>query len=299
VFVRVNYVPATDRILVTFGTRHLPQTPAGCQTPSGIGYVYMEYDLNMNETGKSGIISCEFPDFGAAMVGNYFYLVNMHGGFAWHIAKYDATNWDTLASFEFPLDDPIESSGDPMLAYVNGQIDICSAYLPDGVPPGTGSHHQFFTPDLQFVEEKILTDVEQGAGSAGGAYMVFVDNVYHFVTSSRFDGDVIVLRYDQNWNFLGSKTLVSQAHFPTGVVSDGGRFFVAYLDTSQRTTPGFLPVYLNVHLAAFDKQWNLIDDIAVTNYPQGDIKHQVGRPWVSLHGNRLYVCFCQLKMSPL
>jgi hypothetical protein len=47
VFVRVNYVPATDRILVTFGTRHLPQTPAGCQTPNGIGYVYIVLPLSI------------------------------------------------------------------------------------------------------------------------------------------------------------------------------------------------------------------------------------------------------------
>jgi hypothetical protein len=289
-FVRVNYLPAIDRFVVSFGTRHLPQTPAGCQTPNGIGYVYKEYDSNMNQTGKSGIINCLFPDYGAAIAGSHVYFVSMRGGHAWQIAEYDATNWSTLASFEFPLDASKESSGDPMLAYVNGQIDICSAYLSEGVPPGTGSHHEFFTPDLQFVGKRILTDVEHGAGSAGGAYMVYVDNVYHFVTSSRFDGDVIVLRYDQSWNFLGSKTLVRQAHFPTGAVSDGERFFVAYLDTSQRTTPGFLPVYLNVHLAAFDDQWNLIDDVAVTNYTPTDSR-QPGRPWVTLHGNRLYVAY--------
>jgi hypothetical protein len=244
----------------------------------------------MNETGKSGIINCEFPDFGGAMVGNDYYFVNMRGGHGWHIAKYNAISWNTLVSFDFPLAAPYESSGDPMLAYVNGQIDICSAYLPDGVPPGNASHHQFFTPDLQFVGKKILTDMEHGAGSAGGAYMVHVDNVYHFVTSSRFDGDVIVLRYDNNWKFLGSKTLVKQAHFPTGVINDGGRFYVAYLDTKQRTEPGFFPVFLNVHLAAFDKDWNLIDDVAVTSYIPTE-KLQPGRPWVSLHDKKLYVSY--------
>jgi hypothetical protein len=287
-FVRVNYVPATDHFVVTFGTRHLPQTPAGCPPP-GIGYVYKEYDPNMIETGRSGILNCEFPDFGGAMVGNNYYFVSMRPG-GWRIIEYDAVNWRALEDIIFPLDEPREMNGDPMLAFVNGQIDVSSAYSPDGNPPGTASHHQFFTPDLQFIGKRILTDIEHGAGSAGGAYMVYVDGVYHFVTSSRFDGDVIVLQYDNDWNYLGVRTLIRQAHFPTGVIYDGQRFYVAYLDTSQRTTPGFLPVYLNVHLAAFDRDWNLIDDIAVTGYVPADRK-QPGRPWVSLHAGRLYVSY--------
>jgi hypothetical protein len=45
-----------------------------------------------------------------------------------------------------------------------------------------------------------------------------------------------------------------------------------------------------VHLAAFDRAWNLIEDVAVTNYSSTD-QQFTGRPWVLLHGNKLYVAY--------
>jgi hypothetical protein len=45
-----------------------------------------------------------------------------------------------------------------------------------------------------------------------------------------------------------------------------------------------------VHLAAFDRDWNLLDDTAVTDFTPAD-KKQPGRPWVILHKNSLYVSY--------
>jgi hypothetical protein len=75
-----------------------------------------------------------------------------------------------------------------------------------------------------------------------------------------------------------------------GIAFDGQRFYLAYMDTSLRSSPAFLPVSLNVHLAIFDRDWNLIEDVAVTNYTRADYK-QPGRPWVLLHGNYVYVSY--------
>jgi hypothetical protein len=41
-------------------------------------------------------------------------------------------------------------------------------------------------------------------------------------------GDVIVMEYDGDWNYLGMKELIKDAHWSTGLAFDGERFYVAY-----------------------------------------------------------------------
>jgi hypothetical protein len=250
----------------------------------------------MQEIGESGTFACDPADSGSVMVDNTYYFAAMtrrSEQIGWHLLKFDAVNWTASVDTFFPIDYPKEGDADPMVAYVNGQVDISSAYSVSGKPPGPdtpagsyGTHHQFFSTDFQFIDKKILTDTPHINGSS----MVYVDGVYYLVTANLYDGNVIVMRYDKDWNYLGVKTLIEQAHWSTGLVYDGNRFYLAYTDTSQRTQPGFFPVYLNIHLAAFDRDWNLVGDVAVTNYTPAD-NRQPGRPWVILHGNRLYVSY--------
>jgi hypothetical protein len=300
-FPRVGYVPATDRMVVVFGT-HLAQPAEGCVDTA---HVYMEFTLDMDATGKSGVLNCEGGDSGGLMVDNFYYDVGaqpVQGTDGWRIIKYDAVTWAKLVDISLPLNSPREKNGDPMVAYVNGQIDISSQFNdnPTGAPPadiraGAATHHQFFSSDLQFLGKKILTDTPHVNCSS----MAFVDGVYSFVTASAFGGDLIVMQYDQNWNYLRVKTLIKQAQFSTGLAYDNQRFYVAYLDTSQNSEPnGFLPIYPNVHLAAFDHDWNLMEDVAVTNYTPSD-NEQTGRTWVLLHGNRLYVAHDMMPMDPV
>ncbi len=299
-FARINYVPATDHFVVTFGGA-LARPSAGCPDK---GYSYKEYTLELEPTGRSGTFSCDLADAGSAMVDSSYYFAAMArqaDKVGWHLLKIDAANWTTLVDTFFPLDYPKEGEADPMVAFVNGQVDISSGYNLTGKPhepsdpTGTyGSHHQLFSPDMRFLEERILTE----PGHVHGSYMVFVDGVYYLVTADSYQGDVIVAKYDANWKYLGGKTLIQQAHFSTGLIFDGQRFYLAYTDTSQRTDPGFFPVYLNIHLAAFDRDWNLIDDVAVTDYAVTE-NMQTGRPWVMLHGNCLHVSYDLDTMDPV
>ena len=122
-FARVNYVPATDRFVVTFGGQ-LAQASGGC---SGSAYSYKEYDADMRETGKAGVYSCELADSGSRMIGNTYYFVSMHRkdqAIGWRVVKYDAVTWATLADVFLPLDYPKEKDNDPMVAFVNGQLDL-------------------------------------------------------------------------------------------------------------------------------------------------------------------------------
>ncbi len=294
-FTRINYVPATNHFVVTFGGP-IAQPPAGCVVDSK-GFSYKEYTLDMKETGKSGTFSCDPFDAGSVMVDNTYYYAAMaaqgtqHG---WHLLKIDVTNWKIMVDQFFPLTGwPQTGDADPMVAFVNGQIDLSSQYNdnPKGEPPpsfldGAATHHQFFSTDFKFLNQKILSDTPHIVGSS----LIYVGGIYYFVTANAFGGDVVVMKYDQNWKYLGVKTLRRQAHWSTGLAFDGRRFYVAYLDTRQRTEPGFLPVHLNVRLAAFDRDWNLIADMAVTRYTIPD-NRQPGRPWVTLHDNRLYVSY--------
>jgi hypothetical protein len=289
-FARINYVPATDRFVVTFGGP-LAQPTSDCMDR---GYSYKVYTTDMQETGESGTFACDPADSGSVMVDNTYYFAVMTRNaeqVGWHVLKIDAVNWTKSVDTLFYIDYPKEGEADPMVAYVDGQIDISSAYSPTGRPPdfnstGYGTHHHFFSTDFQLIDEKILTDTPHINGSA----MVYVDGVYYLVTANLYDGHVMVIMYGQDWNYLGAKTLIEQAHWSTGLVYDGSRFYLAYTDTRQRNTPGFFPVHLNIRLAAFDRDWNLVDDVAVTSFTPADNK-QPGRPWVILHGNRLYVSY--------
>jgi len=84
---------------------------------------------------------------------------------------------------------------------------------------------------------------------------------------------------------IGSQVLVKDAQWPQGTVYDAqaGRFYVSYLDISQRGCP-------NARLAAFDRDWNLLGSVAVTNFRREEHRN-AGRPWVIQHNGRLYVSY--------
>jgi hypothetical protein len=252
-------------------------------------YAYKEYTLDMQPTGKSGALYESGGDIGGLMVGNMFYAASMDA-IGWHIVKFDAVSWEKLADIKFALDPLSEMNGDMMLAFVNGQLDVGSQTLIAGEISspeiGAGTHHHFFTPDLDFLGKKILSDTSHITGSS----MIYADGVYYLVSATAYTGDVIVMKYDSDWKYLGSKKLVSQGHWSEGLAYDGRRFYIVYLDTRQRTETTFFPYYPNVHLAAFDRDWNLLEDAAVTDFTPSDSLF-TGRPSLLLHGNRVYVSY--------
>jgi hypothetical protein len=184
-------------------------------------------------------------------------------------------------------EDTLESNTDPCVAFVNGQLDISDQYNPAGIwQLGFQSRHHFLSADLDSIDVRILDD----SPTLSGASMIYVDNIYYLISANAYDGDLVVLKYDNLWNYIETIPIISEANWSQGVTFDGERFYIAYLDTRLRTDPDFFPVWNNVHLAAFDREWNLLDDVAVTSYDTTD-HQQTGRPWVIRHGNRLYVSY--------
>ncbi len=291
-FVRIDRHPITGNFLVSFnGTFDHPQN--GC---TGKSRAYKEYTPEMEETGNSSVFECDIvADANSMLLGYAYYLASMSRQGetdGWRITKYDVASWTLLADLFYALDSPREGSADMMIVFVNGLIDISAQYDEAGHPPdditaGAATHHHFFNTDLQFQGKRILADTPH----IGGSSMIVVDGVTYFITASAFMGNVIVMRYDPAWQYLGMKVLRRMGHWSTGVAFDGQRYYVAYMDTRMRTPPpAYLPVNLNVRLAAFDRDWNLVDDVAVTSFTWDDLR-QPGRPWIMLQGNRLYVSY--------
>jgi hypothetical protein len=284
-FVRLGYVSATNSIVATFGTHFIHPT-----TTDSDGRGYKEYALDMQPTGKSGMLNTGgIGDCNGLIVDSVYYDVNVDPC-GWRITTFNTLTWVKTRDIIFPLDTPREGNGDMMIAFVNGFLDISSGYTTHGgaPPPDSGAwtHHQFFSRNLKFLDKRILSDTPH----IGGSSLIFVDNIYYFVSATAFTGDVVVMKYDKNWKYLGCKKLISQAHWSEGLAWDGLRFYVSYLNTSQRNGSGYFPYYPNVHLAAFDKDWNLIDDIAVTDYTPTDSMF-TGRPSLLQVGNRIYVSY--------
>jgi hypothetical protein len=75
-FVRIGHVPATDRLVVTFGPNKFAQQSGDC--PSGPAY--KEYTLDMQPTGESGIFRCDQEwggDIAGTFVDNVYYYVRV------------------------------------------------------------------------------------------------------------------------------------------------------------------------------------------------------------------------------
>ncbi len=243
----------------------------------------------MQLTGKSEALYDSFGDVGGLLVENEFYAASMILN-GWRIVKFNAVSWEKLVDTEFSLDLDNEMNGNMMLAFVNGQLDISSQCLISGeiAPPqmGASTFHEYFTPDLEFLEERILDDTLHITGST----MLYIDGIYYFISATAYTGDILVMMYENNWNYLGMKNLIRQEHWSEGVAFDGQRFYLTYLETRWRTKPQFLPYYPNVHLVAFDNEWNLLEYIAVTDYSHMDSLSK-GRPSLLMPENRIYVSY--------
>ena len=116
------------------------------------------------------------------------------------------------------------------------------------------------------------------------------------VTSTAFFGDLIVMQYDRDWNFIDSKVLDQWGNWPMGTVYDSELrlFFVTYISVENVVSK---EGGRNIRLAVFDPEWDLITDVAVTDYKRDSFIIS-GRPSLILHGGRVYVSYDISTVSP-
>ncbi|MFA6888578.1 MAG: hypothetical protein WC254_03710 [Candidatus Woesearchaeota archaeon] len=288
-FCRVFYVEQNDNLIVTFGAKPLEVTEkevddteyrAGGQE-AGDSFAYKEYSLDMEPTGNEDSFYYGGGDCSMTMGDNYFYLLT-GGPKGWVLAKYNPITWEQLKKIDIETDSEMEGTGDSMIAYVNGQLDASGIYKISEVPNGDdATHHRLFSTDLEFLKYQILDDMPHVEGTS----MVYVDNTYQFLSSTSFFGDILVMQYDNEWNFLDSKIIAENGNWPQGTVYDEERerYYVAY-------TSGAGVRYIN--LGVYDKDWDMIETIKVTDFDENAEERQsAGRPSVFMHDNKLYVSY--------
>jgi hypothetical protein len=292
-FVRIGYIRATGNLAVVFTT---PVTKATAEKKfgdcQGAAQGYREYTLDMRPTGKSGVLNCKGGDSGGIMIDDYYYSVTFESqgpSYGWRIFQYDPVTWKSVKEIFYPVKMGQDQTLDPLVSFANGQLIVGGGTSEDGKPPppdqGGKSHLNFFSLDLTPQTNMVLSDAPHRPEGS----ILYVDGLYSYVTSNAYVGDMIVMQYDKDWKFLTSKTLRKNAQFVTGAAFDDQRYYVAFMDIGVTEPGNRMIFYPNIHLAAFDRDWNLIRDIAVTRF---GVRDQIaGRPWIVLQGNRLYVSY--------
>jgi len=282
-FCRVNYIKSLNKFIVTFGTGTYGN-PGENTNPIPQGQIYKEYDTEMNYTGSHGYFFHGGGDSACTVVDDYYYFLT-GGPKGMRLIKYDPATWREVKRIEADIDRGAgENTGDQMLCYVNGVLDASGLFAPVKKPDpyrGESTWHRFYSKDLELIERKILSDTPHINGSS----MFFLNDIYYFVSSTAFFGDLIVMKYDKYWKYLGKKTLVADGQWPQQTIYDPSRdfFYIAYDDNSMRGS-------VNARLGIFDREWNLLETIHVTEFRPEDRKN-AGRPSVTQYGNRLYFSY--------
>ncbi len=304
-FCRVNHRPEQGDFFVSFGgvSPHVPDTQdesfrAGGKE-GGNAYYYKVYNADFEYEGGNGPLVEGGGDIAAVFAEDYYFFLT-GGPQGLRLRKIDPSTWQEIASVDIAVDWAHEATNDQMLAYANGQLVVSALYnseASEGITDqkntdptkGYGTHNRIFTTDLEQVDYFILDDTPHINGSS----LVFVDGVYHYITSTAFFGDVIVMQYDEEWNYLGVKTLEPHGQWSQGAVYDPSteRFYVSYLDLGEthggNPSPDSRP---NVVLGVFDKEWQLIENVQVTDFSKDDFL-QAGRPSVILEDGKAYVSY--------
>ncbi|OGJ48585.1 hypothetical protein A2344_04770 [Candidatus Peregrinibacteria bacterium RIFOXYB12_FULL_41_12] len=300
-FCRVNYVADKDEFLVTFGGSSSDvqagydsdDMPGGAEGGNGYSYKYYSVD-DFEYTDETGVLKDGGGDAASVMVDEeyYYFLSGMPSG--WQINKYDLSTMEAVDSVDIELGDT-EVSNDQMLAYANGYLIASSLYDAESgetdqesTDPlaGYGTHNRIYTSDLDLVDYFVLEDTPH----INGSYVVYVDGVYNYITSTAYFGDLIAMQYDEDWNYLGVKDLGSYGQWAQGALydEDTGYFYVAYIELAKFGESSYSQ--RGISLGIYDSDWNLVEAVEVTE-PIDDDSTKEGRPAVLLYDGKLYVSY--------
>ncbi len=312
-FCRVNYRPEQEDFFVSFGGVS-PYVPAVGDAEfraggkeGGNAYYYKVFNSDFEYEGENGQLVEGGGDIASVFAeGYYFFLTGGPQGL--RLRKIDPGTWEAVASVDIAVDWAHEATNDQMLAYANGQLVVSALYnaeASEGITDqkntdptkGYGTHNRIFTTDLEQIDYFILDDTPHINGSS----LVFVDGIYNYITSSAFFGDVIVMQYDEDWNYLDVKTIEPHGQWSQGAVYDPGteRFYVSYIDLGEFQGDKPSPdSRTNIILGIFDKNWNLIENVPVTDYDDTNSIY-AGRPSVILVDEKAYVSYDIENIDPV
>jgi len=291
-FCRIHHVTGRNGFIVTFGG-------AASSGLTDQGHGYKAYDLDLVPTGEMGTFYPYGGDAASVVVDDVFYFATGSPE-GWRLLKFDGATFDQLGAVDYPIDLDRQLENDNLLTFVGGLLDASGLHVEEGSAAhregtpqdgplesrlidhdrGYATHHRLFTTDLEFVGEMVLDDAPQFFGTS----MVEVGGTINLVTSSAFLSDLVVIRYDGDWNHLDTLPLGLSGTWPQGLIYDevSERLYLAY----EAGIRGLR----NVRIAVLDREWNLLNDFAVTDFSWEDEK-VASRPWLSLVDASLHVSY--------
>ncbi len=294
-FCRVNYVEPTSEFVVTFGGAQPRDVQEEENRAGGLegagGYAYKFYSQDFKYQDKHGVYIQSGGDTAVVMANGSLYHLTGGGSNGWKLYEYDPTTFEETKVVEIDVDLERGELNDQMISYVNGHFVASSIHQANpggeqGPTIGEYTHHTILNNDLEILEQFIINDKPHSNGTS----MVYVDDTYYFVTSTAFWGDLMVMMYDSEWNYLGEKMLAENAQWPQGTVYDEKRkqFYVAYIDLGG--PPEEKGKASNIKLGIFDDDWETINTISITSLIPED-GMEAGRPSVFMKDDYLYISY--------
>jgi hypothetical protein len=268
-------------------------------------HVYVKvYDENFTFTGETHELASGGNDFRMVFGDNYFYLC-----FLDYLRKIDS-DWNEVDSVYVATGLPSQASLDDfMLYYADGSI-----YYGVGVGniPENTTGKKLDVPDDLYIREydqnlELKNEIRlKDVGDVPSSGILLQNGNLTVVTSSKHwdDSDLIIVRYDENWNLIDSKTISVVPNAKEGasawLLFENGIYFVVYSHiTGDLYLPPIVPegVELNYHyredvmLKAFDSNWNLMNQTMVSDdIPASKFSHARG-PYLVLVGDKIYVTY--------
>lgn len=268
-----------------------------------------EYDEGFTLTGQEKkLMDASGPNFQVVFDGNYFFIVgaqflrkfDLNCNEMKSISYYDLLPQDIAEKWEYGVDDMLlyQNSGTVFIGIAVGGEKVNKEDKDAKKEDTPGSLFvQKFDTDLVQIEDFLIEDV----GNAPGSSMISQEGNLIVVTSNKRwdDSSLIVLQYDEDLNPLERKVIseVENANeeFPMGFAFSDDLYFVGYHhitgDLSMPMEGNYL-ITTDVVLKAFDKDWNMISEVLVTEEGvRKSDQNNAGRPHLVYMNDKIYIAY--------
>lgn len=152
-----------------------------------------------------------------------------------------------------------------------------------------------YDENLELIEAKDLL----GIGHMSMSLIVRDGDIFIINSDRQFDdSSLIANRFDQLWNFLDKKVISAEAmvneEFATGALYKDEFYYFSYMKISgviTQPTHGNDFMHVDSILKVLDDDWQLVDEVDVSEISQDKDTGHNGRPAIALAGDKIYVAY--------